>query len=343
MVNSGPEAEDPESGRAIGLTTLTGWRAFVAWDETAPDLLSADMCAGLDEAEDTAYEQARIEHHAQLRIVVTPVIRKVVTEGRRLTYLNRHAVSGRCGLILSGPARTGKTTALTQMARTLEILHRQRHPQQHADIPAVYITAPPAATPRMIATEFARFLGLPTIRRANITDLIEAVCGVCIDARTLVVGVDEIHNIALHTTNGAGASDMLKYFSERIPATFVYAGIDIERAGLLAGPRGEQIAGRFAVIRTGPFPRTEEWTRLVAALDQALRLHAHAPGALVKLAPYLHQRTGGMIGSLLRLVRCAAIQAVLDGSERITRKALDGIELDIAAQQGATSTTKAAA
>ena len=59
---------------------------------------------------------------------------------------------------------------------------------------------------------------------------------------------------------------MLTYFAERIPATFVYAGIDIERAGLLAGPRGEQIAGRFAMIRTGPFPRGPVWTGLVAAL-----------------------------------------------------------------------------
>jgi hypothetical protein len=180
----------------------------------------------------------------------------------------------------------------------------------------------------------------PTAAQSNLIEA--ALAGVCIDARTLVVGVDEIHNIALHTTTGAGASDMLKYFSERIPATFVYAGIDIERAGLLAGPRGEQIAGRFALIRTGPFPRTEEWTKLVAALDQALRLHAHAPGSLLKLAPYLHQRTGGMIGSLLRLIRCAAIQAVLDGSERITRKALEQIELDLAAQQCAPPKTKAA-
>lgn len=57
--------------------------------------------------------------------------------------------------------------------------------------------------------------------------------------------VDEIHNPNLATRNGAEASDTLKYFSERIPATFVfdYAGISIERAGLLSGTRGEQIAG----------------------------------------------------------------------------------------------------
>jgi hypothetical protein len=67
----------------------------------------------------------------------------------------------------------------------------------------------------MIAVEFARFLGLPVIRRANLTDIVEAVCGVCTDTRAGLVAVDEIHNVSLATRPGAEASDMLKYFSGR--------------------------------------------------------------------------------------------------------------------------------
>ena len=65
--------------------------------------------------------------------------------------------------------------------------------------------------------------------------------------------MDEIHNIRLATRHGAEVSDTLKYFSERLPATFVYAGISLERDGLLSGTRGEQIAGRFTMIPTDPF------------------------------------------------------------------------------------------
>ena len=50
------------------------------------------------------------------------------------------------------------------------------------------------------------------------------------------------------------------------------------------------------------------------------------------LATYLHDRSNGMIGSLLRLVRLAAIQAVLDGSEAITRATLESIPVDIASE-----------
>ncbi|MDH6493676.1 hypothetical protein M2157_009763 [Streptomyces sp. SAI-127] len=42
----------------------------------------------------------------------------------------------------------------------------------------------------------------------------------------------------------------------------------------------------------------------------------------------LHQRTAGRIGSLTRLIRQAAITAICDGTERITKKSLDAIRLD---------------
>ena len=314
------------------LTTLAGWRQFAAEVPAVPQLLDGQVWQGMEPDKRAAYDDDRIAHHSRLLVVQTPAVRDVVTTGRRLAHLNRSAHYGRSGLIVSGPARTGKTTAITQLAKTIEVFHRRRNPRSGDDIPVVYITVPPAATPRMIATEFARFLGIPVTRRANITDIIEAVCGVCTDTRTSVICVDEIHNLNIATRAGAEASDTLKYFSERIPATFVLAGINVERAGLLSGTRGEQIAGRFSMIRTGPFPCDAQWATLLAALESSLRLHRHRAGSLPDLAGYLHQRTGGMIGSLLWLIRGAAIQAVIDGTEQVTRKTLEPIGIDITAE-----------
>jgi hypothetical protein len=148
--------------------------------------------------------------------------------------------------------------------------------------------------------------------------------------RTLVQ--EGVKVLQLATRNGADVSDTLKYFSERIPATFIYAGIDVERAGLFSGVRGSQIAGRFTMIPTNPFPRTSEWTSLIATIENALRLQHHKAQTLVDLAGYLHQRTNGMIGSLSRLIRGAALDAILTGKEKITKKLLDAVELDHAAQ-----------
>jgi hypothetical protein len=133
--------------------------------------------------------------------------------------------------------------------------------------------------------------------------------------------------------SGAEVSDTLKYLSERIPATFVYAGIDLERQGLFSGIRGSQIAGGFTRIPTLPFPLADEWRGLAATLEDALCLRRHQAGTLAGLDRYLHQRTSGMIGSLSHLVRGAAIEAIQSGTEQIARKLLDTIDLDHAAQQ----------
>jgi hypothetical protein len=67
-------------------------------------------------------------------------------------------------------------------------------------------------------------------------------------------------------------------------------------------------------------------------MEQALRLHQHTPGTLIELAPYLHARTGGLIGSLDQLIHEAANDAIADGTERITQNHLDAVILDLAAQ-----------
>jgi hypothetical protein len=113
----------------------------------------------------------------------------------------------------------------------------------------------------------------------------------------------------------------------------VLAGLNIETSTLFQGTRGAQIAGRYSVIPSQPFGRRnrrhrEEWQSVVGTLEQSLRLHRHRPGTLLALDAYLHDRTSGLIGSLSQLIREAAIEAIDNGSERITKRLLDSIELD---------------
>jgi hypothetical protein len=219
---------------ATQLTTLPGWRQFVAAVPSIPHLLPEQDWLWLEDGKRAAHDEERLEHHSRLVVVQTPVIGRIIRQGGNLIRMNRLAHYGRSGLMVSGPARTGKTTAVTQLGKTAELMHRQRNPGSRDDIPVIYITVPPAATGKMIATEIARFLGLPVPRRANITDVIESVCGICLDTRVRMIIVDELHNLDMTTRAGAEASDTLKYFSERLPATFVYSGIGLDRGAMLA-------------------------------------------------------------------------------------------------------------
>ena len=329
------EGEVLDADRREPTMTLTGWRRFVDSAPASFDLLAGEQWQALSGEQRGRYDQARINYHSELVVVATSTVREVARQGRLLTMLNRREISARRGLIVSGLQTTGKSTALKQLGRTHELMVRERYPGTDR-IPVVYVTTPPKGSPRKLAMEFARFLGLPPVRRGqNTTDIADAVCQVLIDARVDLVLVDEIHNLNLATSAGEDMSDHLKYFTEHLPATFVYAGINVERSGLFTGVRGKQIAGRCVLINTGPFPFKQEWAALLATLEGALRLHRHQPGTLPELGKYLHQRTGGMIGSLSHLVRAASLLAILDGTEQITRKLLDGIPVDHAAQSGA--------
>ena len=195
--------------------------------------------ASLDAAQRAGYDEARIDYHAGLPLVNTPVIRQVIGTSRLLIQLNRHQVSARRGVVISGASGTGKTTALSQLGRAHELAARKRHPQDRHRLPVIYITVPPAATPRMVAVEFARFFGLPVPARANLTDVTNAVCATASRTKVDLV-LDEIHNISLATRVGAEVSDTLKYFAERLPATLVYAGLDVDEIGLFAGTRGRR-------------------------------------------------------------------------------------------------------
>lgn len=333
----------PAAGAAGGspLTTKEGWRAWTS-DHAQPPAPPGDR----DDADARSrYDQARLLYLSDPIVVRTPSVQSLINNARRLLILNRRQISARRGLIITGAGGTGKTTAITQLGKAHELGVQHRDPDQ-SRIPVVYVTVPPAATPRMLAAEFARFLGLPVTSRLNITDITSAVCSVLCRVGCDLVLVDEIHNLNLACRSGAEVSDQLKYFSEHIPATFVYAGVEVEQAGLFTGPRGRQIASRFAVLSTRPFgygSKTERdnWRSLVLTFEQALPLRAHQPGSLGRHSEFLYRRTGGMLGSLSHVIRGAAVDAILDGKEQVTRAHLEAILLDHQAEEAARRAARA--
>lgn len=98
------------------------------------------------------------------------------------------------------------------------------------------------------------------------------------------------------------------------------------------GTQGAQLAGCATLVDCGPLParpgKREPFRDVITDIENALDLQQHKPGTLPRHTQYLHQRTAGRIGSLTRLIRQAAITAISDGTERITKTTLDTIRLD---------------
>ena len=110
------------------LTTKEGWRRFADRQTAMPELPGAAVLAAMTARERAGHDETRQAYHADLPLANTPVIQRVVATTRLLIQLNRHQVSARRGVIVSGPSGTGKTTALTQLGRTHERHVRKRHP-----------------------------------------------------------------------------------------------------------------------------------------------------------------------------------------------------------------------
>nr|WP_275413806.1 ATP-binding protein [Streptomyces rubrogriseus] len=279
-------------------------------------------------------------YHSRFVTVRTPAIDALAKNVRTLMILGRHqAVTARPSLIVTGPAGAGKTTALLQVRRACHLAHTRRHgPTATAgQAPVAYVLVPPAASAKTLAIEFARYLGIPVTAGMSQAQITNSVCHTYTAAGVQLVMIDEIHRLNPRTTTGAQSADLIKDLTERIGATFVYAGIDVTTTPLFTGVRGAQLAGRASLIDCAAFPARpgdeEPFRDLITAMEGALDLRRHRPGTLPKLAPYLHERTAGRIGSLARLIRQAAITALTDGTERIAKTTLDAIRLDHLAEQ----------
>ncbi|MGY1640747.1 TniB family NTP-binding protein [Geodermatophilus sp. SYSU D00703] len=321
--------------------SLNSWRGFVAYSPTAPDRMTPRELTGLSDEAKARYDEDRFRWLGSDLVLETE---DIVTLQRQTEIAFARSVArsatARRGLAVTGPAGLGKSTAVLLIGKRHERKARLQAGRtgDAAFAPVVYTVVPPGTTPKMMMLAFGNWLGLRTLRRATAQELAEQVVAVLRDLRTSLVIVDEVHNLMTNRSAGAEAASALKTFSERLDATFLYAGIDLVHSPLFTGDMGKQTKARMIVKEMRPFgfgtqAQRDAWTELVLGVEELLPLVRHAEGALEGEATYLYDRTGGSIGALRALLSDAAIAAILEGSERVDRKLLDTIMTDRASTE----------
>ena len=85
------------------------------------------------------------------------------------------------------------------------------------------------------------------------------------------------------------------------------------------------IAVVAALFALGGAPALAQEDSVLQRYDSNLRLYNHKPGTLLDLEEELHARTGGYMDTLDQLICQTAQEAIEDGTEAITKEALDNM------------------
>lgn len=318
--------------------SLRAWRAWAdRADPVRPVHLTTAERRALGGAARAVYDAERLAWLSSDVVFDTDDVQALTRMVRVATVRNRvDSVTARRAIAVSGASTLGKSTAVLHIGRRYDRRTRARQPPAVRDgcHPVVYLVVPAAATPKVLMHAVCQALDLPwTTQRSTTQFLTDAAVDAMTALGTSMVIVDEIHNLHTNHSVGAEAATALKLFSERLDATFVYAGIDLPTSELFTGEFSRQITGRVVVHQMQPYAfgtRTQQdtWTDLVAACEDLLVLTRHPPGSLVAQAGYLFDRTGGSLGSLRALLADAATEAILTDTERVTKTLLDATPTD---------------
>jgi len=334
------------------LTVKEGWRRFVCDEPTVrPVLMRVGEYRRLDDGARESYDLQRLAHahgFGPIRSLYGDVHRKL----ERLVACNELRGPGaRHGAALDGNPGNGKSTIACQFGRHHERRCRERYPHEltpdgHEYVPVVYVTADALPTIKGLNQAMLTFYGLGPPRQATTRELTQLVLECARMCGTSLVVIDDIHLLELRREADRDANNHLKRLANDLAATFLYAGVGLRAGGFMhEGLHGQdvalsQISRRFKRLAVEPLRRSTAseralWLGVLRVFEAELVLLAAKSGDLTGQADYLWRRSQGVIGSLTQLLSEATAEAIDTGSERITLKLLDGIDIGYAAEVGA--------
>ncbi|MFJ4732535.1 AAA family ATPase [Streptomyces sp. NPDC088770] len=314
----------------VWCNTLPNWRAAVNNEPKPPEL--AD-CA--PRGSEISPDDPRFLFHGSMRPVRTPAITSAELVVKKQLMANARRDRGRIGVIVEGPANTGKSELLAWIGQNYERRLNKRYGLNDDRIPVIALSVPAKGRGgnRNWADAFARFLGLE--REQLGSDPTDSVCYVMRHCHTQLVLIDGIERLE-HGADVKQSFAFLEHISDETGATFLYCGrssraiVDpmlrdretrLEKKEDPWSDHPVLMTSRLGYDRAGK----DRFLSIVNKFDKDLRLYDHQPGDLTPLAPELHLRSKGYMRALSQLICQAAQEAILSGEERITEELVNGL------------------
>lgn len=303
--------------RPAALHRVDSLNAFLSAPAVRPAVLSDSDYSKLSELERHNYNRERLLYLSGGILIGTPSLLEAKLLLGQLFTENMGRNSGHAGLMLDGDSTLGKTTIAKALMQWVYAQYQRQFPdfQAFGHVPVVYIEVPAGSTGKLLMKTFAEFFGLTVRNGESMVSIRNRVVDTMNAARTQLVVVDELHFLATRNAGNGESVDLLKNLHNDLPSTFLYAGVGINGSGLLAGPRGQQLGGRFSLLEMQRFNLSragdkKAWRSIIEQFEKALPLRHHELGTLTEMTEYLFERTNGSIGSLGKLLTGTAAETV---------------------------------
>ncbi len=326
--------------------TRTGWQDLCRAKRTRPRSVTREDFATWTAAQQLEYSAARISYHSSLNEIVTPqmdaaydVLTKYFESQPQSSFVARP------GILLTGQPFAGKSTILTTWARQVESALRDGNnialpasgePPARLVGGAEYLPVAYFSLSSQLNSSLRngiRFYDDALPIRKSDSDLLLAILSARInDCGTRVVLLDQVQEIGSANSGAVRISGAIKHMMDQCPNTlFVGAGIGLETLGILSDEREHESLGqtgsRFALHPIKPFELDDhnsasDFARLLKTFESSVLLFDHQAGDIVDLATYIYERTGGLTGSIMKLLHGGCNEAITSGNERITEAAL---------------------
>lgn len=221
-------------------------------------------------------------------------------------------------IAIYGDSGMGKTMIMKRF--------RDQHPQSF-DKSTGALTTPVLAMEmvsrpgeRRFYGELLSLLGAPQSPRADITQMEQAALRIMEAIGVQVLVIDEVHNILAGTYREQRiVLNTLRFLSNRLQVSLVCFGVNDAREAIGGDV---QLARRFEQFTLSRWAANADFETLVASILRNTPLH-HPTVLTPRSLRRILQITDGITANIFHMINSLAIEAVEDGSERITDSAID--------------------
>lgn len=257
--------------------------------------------------------EERIGYILADKYIPYPLAEHLITE---VDWILRQAPSQRpkCLLVYGEPG-FGKSMILDEVRRRSEEARKEGSSRHH---PMVSVTLSGSADLRILFARILRALDSPFSIDDKPASLYEQACVSLRAARTLVLEVDELHNLLLTRSQLEGAMALLRDLSN-LPLSLVCAGTTAARTCVSTDA---QLQDRFRCHQLTEWKETHVTRNFVATLEARLPLREASGLSSKQMLKMLLKMSSGHPRTLVVGVREAARDALIDGDERITLERL---------------------